>query len=135
LIGLPSYLVIRDRCGSLLAFARGDVAWRLNPYPSGYRTAFASSDLLARNPMGSPHGSPSLFGEGYGLTTFRIDAKGGLGPASPPVVTMSTTGMVQVPVPDHLPFGPSLSASLACYNWRRLSAISIWWPCHPTLAP
>ena len=34
----------------------------------------------------------------------------------PAVVTVSTWGVIRVPVPDHLPFGPSLSASLACYN-------------------
>ena len=36
--------------GSRLAFAWGDVAWRLNPYPPHYRPAFASSILLYPQP-------------------------------------------------------------------------------------
>lgn len=58
-------------CGSPLAFARGDVALRLNPYPAHYRPALR----LFRNPLPA---APSArlaarfpFREGYGLTAFR----------------------------------------------------------------
>jgi len=124
LIGLPSYLVMRDRCGSLLAFARDDVAWRPNPYPPHYRAAFASSDLLARNPVGSPYGLLSLAG---GLRVYHVpgSCQDGLGSASSPVAVSSTTGTEMIPVPGHVPFGPSLSASLACTTWRRLPAVRI----------
>src|SRR4029453_9822900 len=37
--------------------------------------------------------------------------------------------------PGHLPFGPSLSAPLACWFSRRLSVVHFRSPCHPTLAP
>jgi len=37
----------------------------------------------------------------------------------------SATGDIATPVPDHVPFGPSLSASLACYFSRPLSALHL----------
>ena len=40
-----------------------------------------------------------------------------------------------MPPPGHLPFGPSLSAPLACWFSRRLSAVHLCEPWHPTLAP
>src|SRR5271157_5130431 len=50
LLCLPSQLLRRSRAetpeGSQPAFAAGDLTRRLNPYPSDYRAAFASSLLL-----------------------------------------------------------------------------------------
>ena len=54
LLCLPSQLFRRSRAetpeGSQPAFAAGDLTRRLNPYPSGYGTAFASSLLLYPQP-------------------------------------------------------------------------------------
>src|SRR3954454_13442904 len=72
---LPSQWFRRSRAetpeGSQPAFAWGDVARRLNPYPPDYRTAFASSLIL----YPPSHRHPLAVGlprrEDDGLTTFR----------------------------------------------------------------
>jgi len=61
--------------GSLPAFAWGDVALRLNPYPLHYRTAFAFSTILC--PHRQQHSLRSACPEGqrYGFTVFRLSNK------------------------------------------------------------
>ena len=50
----------------------------------------------------------------------------GLGSASPPVAPTATTGEGRHPLyPGHVPFGSSLSAPLACWISRRLSAVHL----------
>src|SRR4051812_5468734 len=49
----------------------------------------------------------------------------------------SATEDVAAPVPDHIPFGPSLTASLACFFLRLLSALPLIYPlpdCWPPTA-
>src|SRR5208337_4372360 len=44
-------------------------------------------------------------------------------------------GKGDTPVPGHVPFGSSLSAPLACWISRRLSAVHLCEPCHPPWPP
>jgi hypothetical protein len=130
LLCLPSQLLRRSRAetpeGSQPAFAEGDLTRRLNPYPSDYGTAFASSLLpLPATPSAYLAACFPLGREGYGLTTFHGCIKDGLGSAFPPVAPTATAGEGGAPAPGHLPFGSSLSASLACFRSRRLSAVHL----------
>jgi hypothetical protein len=59
------------------------------------------------------------------FTTFHISTVHGLGPASPPVVVLSASGELLTDSSDHVPFWSSLSAPLACYRSRRLSAVHV----------
>src|SRR6266568_869157 len=98
---------------------QGDVALRLNPYPTHYRPAFASSLLLYLLPhrltlqIAFPH-PHWTWGRGDNrLTTFRrctrVDRThlyaGG---------STSAPEEFGAPGPGHLPFGPSVSAACAC---------------------
>ena len=47
--------------------SRDDVAFRLNPYPSHYRVAFAFSIILYPPSLSLPYGRPALAGRGSGL--------------------------------------------------------------------
>jgi hypothetical protein len=47
----------------------------------------------------------------------------------------ATAGEGRTPAPGHVPFGSSLSAPLACWFLRRLSAVHLGWPCHPPWPP
>ena len=129
LLCLPSQLFRRSRAetpeGSQPAFAEDDLTRRLNPYPSHYRAAFASSLLLyppshRRPPCGGP-----TRGEDDGLTTFHGRITDGLGSACSPVARQRRQGMGEAPAPGHVPFGSSLSAPLACWISRRLSAVHL----------
>jgi len=53
--------------GSLLAFTRGDLAFRLNPYPSHYSLAFAFSLVLYPQPHRLTLRSPYPEGKATGL--------------------------------------------------------------------
>jgi hypothetical protein len=66
-----------------------DVAFRLNPYPSHYRTAFAFSGFLYPHfqQLASRLARPK--GRKYGLTLFPLNDQDGLDPASPPVAVAS----------------------------------------------
>ena len=84
---------------------------------------------FTRRPVGSPCGGPTLAG---GLRAYhvasqepswvrsRLDAGG----------TSSAPGDVATPGPGHVPFGPSLSAPLACFCLRRLRRFT--WVGHTT---
>ena len=89
--------------------------WRLNPYPADYRPAFACSLI----PYPLPHQlalASSLSRLPGRRRAYHV----------PPTVTVwvrsclsaggasSAPGEFGAPGPDHVPFGPSLSASLAC---------------------
>ena len=118
LLCLPSQLFRRSRAetpeGSQPAFAWGDLARGLNPYPPDYRTAFASSLLLyppshRRPPCGGPtpkggrraYHVPRTYHGWFRLCLFA----GG---------STATAGEGEPPAPGHVPFGSSLSAPLAC---------------------
>ena len=76
LLCLLSQLVRRSRAetpeGSQPAFAADDLARGLNPYPSHYRTAFASSLLLYPPPHRHHLAAGLPRREDDGLTTFRM---------------------------------------------------------------
>jgi hypothetical protein len=103
--------------GSLPAFAWSDVATGSTPVRpiTGRRSLPPSS--FTRSPIDSPCGSSPLAG---GLRAYhvasrkhawvrsRLDAGG----------SSSAPGDSEAPGPGHVPFGPSLSAPLAC-SWSR----------------
>src|SRR5690606_32623279 len=75
--------------GSLLAFARGDVALRLNPYPLHYRAAFAFSTILCPHPQRHSLRFACPEGQRYGFTMFHLIHTVGLGCAFSPVAFVS----------------------------------------------
>ena len=107
-------------CGSLPAFAGSDVAInRLNSYPPHYKMAFACSAIPY------PHSFQLTLRLAFLLQPREVRAYhvprlslSGSGLASTPVTPSSAGRGVRSHSPDtntgHLPFGPSLSASLAC---------------------
>jgi hypothetical protein len=96
--------------------ARGMMLPQRNPYPSHYKAAFAFSIFLYPQPgalgRGLPHGSLSQK-EDYGLTTFRMSTDERVRSRLFAGGTTSAVDDFEAPTPDHLPFGPSLSAPLA----------------------
>src|SRR3954452_14927007 len=67
---------------------------------------------------------PSLAGRQRGYFVHRLDRPGVRSCLSAGGAT-SATGENPAPVPDHVPFGPSLSASLARSRSRPLSALHL----------
>src|SRR3954452_17312349 len=67
---------------------------------------------------------PSLAGRQRGYFVHRLDRPGVRSRLSAGGAT-SATGENPAPVPDHVPFGPSLSASLARSRSRPLSALHL----------
>ena len=129
LLCLPSQLVRRSRAetpeGSQPAFAWGDLAGGLNPYPPGYRAAFASS-LIFYPPShrrtlrwAYPKGGRRAYHVpwmNHGWLRLCLSAGG------------SDSDGRGRGIPLHLAtylFGPSLSAPLACQFSRRLSAVHL----------
>jgi hypothetical protein len=129
LLCLPSQWFRRSRAetpeGSQPAFAWGHLARRLNPYPPDYRTAFASSLILYPPSHRHPLAVGLPRGEDDGLTTFRGGITDGVGSACSPVARQRRQGKGDTPAPGHVPFGSSLSAPLACWFSRRLSAVHL----------
>src|SRR4051795_4825211 len=71
-----------------------------------------------------PCGPPSLAGRQRGYFVHLLDRSGVrscLSAGGAP----SATGEFEAPVPDHIPFGPSLTASLARSRSRPLSALHL----------
>ena len=96
LLCLPSQLLRCSRAetpeGSQPAFAWSDLTRALNPYPSGYWTAFASSPSSTRRPIGNLLAEGLPREEDDGLTTFHGCTTDGLGSSSPPVAPTATAG-------------------------------------------
>jgi hypothetical protein len=97
--------------GSRLAFARGDVATPIRPITG--RPSLAPSSFT-RRPIDSPCSGPTLAGErrAYHVASQesswvrpRLDAGG----------SSSAPDESEASGPGHSPFGPSLSAPLACH--------------------
>jgi hypothetical protein len=117
--------------GSRPAFAWSDVATGSTPVRpiTGRRSLPPSS--FTHSPIDSPCGSSTLAG---GLRAYhvasrkhawvrsRLDAGG----------SSSAPGVSEAPGPGHVPFGPSLSAPLACSWSRRLRRFT--WVDHTTLS-
>jgi hypothetical protein len=118
-----SSLSRRDRCSG-------------NPYPAHYRPALAFSILLCPHPRrlplrvafpdwpGGDTGLPCS-AEVPGSVRCRLYTEG----------STSATEKRRFSVPGHTPFGPSLSAPLACSLLTMLTAIHLCSPYDPTLAP
>ena len=64
-------------------------------------------------------------GRTTGLPRSTDDITDGLGSASSPVARQRRQGKGDTPAPGHVPFGSSLSAPLACWFSRRLSAVHL----------
>ena len=98
--------------GSLLPFGWGDVAWRLNPYPAHYRPALACSLVLYPLAHGIPLRFTAPCGKPTGLPRCTDVAEWGRS-------QLSAGGSTSAPQefaacgPDHVPFGPGASASMA----------------------
>jgi hypothetical protein len=94
--------------------ARGVMSPSLNPYPARYRPAFAFS--LIRYPQPHRLALRLAFPKG-GLRAYHVALlKSCVGGRSRPYAggSSSAPGEFGAPGPGHLPFGPSLSAPLAC---------------------
>jgi hypothetical protein len=130
LLCLPSRLAVGSYPptpeGSQPAFARGDVSTPIRPITG--RPSLPPSSFT-RRPVGSPYGGPTLAGgrRAYHVASQesswvrpRLDAGGT--PSAPDESAASG--------PGHLPFGPSLSAPLACLCLRRLRRFT--WVGHTT---
>ena len=108
LLCLLSQLLRRSRAetpeGSQPAFAEGDLTRRLNPYPSDYGAAFASSLLRYPQPRWRTLRLAFPGREGYGLTTFHGCIKDRLGSACSPVARQRRQGKEDTPAPGHVPF-------------------------------
>jgi len=106
---------------------RGDVAWRLNPYPADYGLAFACSPILHPQPLQLAlrlaflGDAATSSRETTGLTrSADVILVRGLGSVSAPVGRHLRQGSSE---PLDLPtcrFGPSVSAAYACSLWRRV---------------
>jgi hypothetical protein len=77
--------------------------------------AALSASLAARFPWGKTTGLPSSVTAPTAWFRSRLFAGG----------ASSAIGEMGTPIPDPLPFGSSLSASLACSRLRRLSAVQL----------
>ncbi len=111
----------------------------LDPYPAHYRPAFASSGipypLVHRPPSRASFHCPV---ETVGLTTFRTSTiPGGVRLRLCAGGTTSARGEIRAPLPGHMPFGSSLSASLACRLLRRLhsGSLTLAIPSNPSSRP
>src|SRR5271166_317321 len=91
----------------------------LTLYPIHYRAAFASSLILSPLSHWLPLQEAYPRGETVGLLRSPSRSIRGLGRACRPVVRRPRQGSLEAPVPDHVPFGSSLTASLACSQRGR----------------
>ena len=108
----------------------------INPYPAHYRSALAFSILLCPYPLrfslritfpdwpGGDTGLPCS-AKIPGSVRCRLYTEG----------PTSATEERRASAPGHTPFGPSLSAPLACSSLTMLTAIYLCSPYDPTLAP
>ena len=94
--------------------------WRLNPYPPDYRPAFACSLILY--PLPRRLALRVAFPRAGRTTGLPRSADVPEWVRSPLYAggAASAPGEFGAPGPDHVPFGPSLTASLACPCSRRL---------------
>ena len=120
LLCLPSRLAVGS-CpptpeGSRLAFARGDVATPIRPVAG--RPSLPPSSFT-RRPIGSPCGGPTLAG---GRRAYHVASQESswVRPRLYAGGSSSAPDESEASGPGHSPFGPSLSAPLACHYLRRL---------------
>jgi len=113
-VGSTSFLVIKDPMEVCLLFVAADVSNRIFAV-TAKRLLFPSS--FTRHSVGSPCGLLSLSRERGECRAYPVPlnrAIDGLGSLFPPVALVFTTSKKALLVPATLPFGSSLSASLAC---------------------
>ncbi len=111
----------------------------LDPYPAHYRPAFASSGipypLVHRPPSRASFHCPV---ETVGLTTLHTSTiPGGVRLRLCAGGTTSARSEIRTLLPGHVPFGSSLSASLACRLLRRLhsGSLTLAIPSNPSSRP
>jgi hypothetical protein len=97
--------------GRGLTFVPGDVETRIRPI-TGRPSLFPTSQ--ARTSVSFPHGSPSLTGEDTGLPRSAPEVSAGLGTCCRPGSAVDHEVAPLNPPPASVPFGSSLSATLAC---------------------
>src|SRR5208337_1405498 len=139
LLCLPSQLLRRSRAetpeGSQPAFAWGDLARRLNPYPSDYAAAFASSLLLyppshQQPPCGGPtprggrraYHVPQMY---HGWFRLCLSADG----------STATAGEEEAPAPGHLPFWFKPVSAFGLFKFTTFISSSPELAMPSTLAP
>jgi hypothetical protein len=112
-VGSTSFLVIKDPMEVCLLFAAANVSNRIFAV-TAKPLLFPSSST--RHSIGSPCGllSPPARGECRAYSVPLNRAMNGEGSLFPPVALVFTTSKKALLVPATLPFGSSLSASLAC---------------------
>ena len=113
------------------------VGQNLNPYPCDYYTAFASSGILyplihrytLAGDLPLPNDGAYHVPHEYHPGGVRLCLSAG--------DTTSARGDQVPPLPGHVPFGSSLSASLACWLLRRLNSSSpeLTLPSNPSSRP
>ncbi len=121
--------------GSLPAFAWGDLACLLNPYPLHYRGAFAFSTFLYPHLHRLP--SRVAFPMPGEIWACHVSSQcpSGLGPSLFAGSFCVHDRRTKTSCTGSIPFWASLSASLACWPLRRLSGFRIRCPYHSILAP
>jgi len=123
-VGSTSFLVIKDPMEVCLLFVAAIVSSRIIAITAKH-LLFPSS--FTRHSIGSPYGllSSPARGECRAYPVPLKRAMDGLGSLFPPVAWVFTTSKKALLVPTTLPFGSSLSASLACSTSRRLSRVHV----------
>jgi len=106
---VPDVLVMEDQA-DVCPLSRGAMSPRGS---APIRPATGRPSLPPPSAPRTPVGSLSL-AEGVRAHHVPRLYLEGVGPAYPPVAPMSAAGEAKTPAPGHLPFGPSLSAPLAC---------------------
>jgi hypothetical protein len=97
--------------GRGLTFVPGNVETRIRPI-TGRHSLLPTSQ--ARTSISSPCGSPSLAGEDTGLPRSAPEVCAGLGTCCRPGSAVDHEVAPLNPPPASVPFGSSLSATLAC---------------------
>src|SRR6266487_388190 len=87
------------------------------PYLLHYRAAFAFSILLYPQPYRLSLRSSFPCGRATDLPRFAHVPRDDVGLACSPVALHLRWGKAEIPQPVHIPFGPSLTAPLACYRF------------------
>jgi len=114
-----------SRCRHLLMEEQHTSRDTLVSHPLHYRAALACS--LIPPPLSHQRSLQSAFphGEATGVTSFISSITPGSGRAFRPVARHPRRGTLQPPYLATYRFGPSLSASLACFCLRPLSALHL----------
>ncbi len=125
-VGWPRFSRDGTPEGSQPAFAaRGCRPWADSPsIRSATERRWLVPSSLLRCLISLLCSQPSSRGDN-GVTSFTFAIDPGFRSCLSAGGAPSATGELQAPVPDHVPFGPSLTASWACLHLRPLSALHL----------